>query len=150
MTPRFFPYRPRSLRGLLAALATVALAAGTSAMLQGFQGRPVGYLRAALAAGLALAFSWLVWRLRPRSRYGVRLDLAGVELARALDGQTERVLWNQIAAVRQAGRWAPRWVVELRDGTSRELPRALFADAAVWADLGRALGTSGAAPPADA
>ena len=150
MTPRFFPYRPSGLRGFLAVLAAVATAAAASAVLQGLEGRPVGYVRAALAAGLALAFSWLVWRLRPREHYGVRLDLAGVEMARVLDGRPERVLWSQIAAVRQAGRWAPRWVVELRDGTSRDLPRALFSDPAIWVDLGRALASSGGGSHADA
>jgi hypothetical protein len=150
MTPRFFPYRPSALRGFLTALAVVATALGAAALLQGLHGRTASWVRAALAAGLALAFAWLAWRLRPRARYGVRLDLAGVELARAIDGHTERVLWSQIAAVRQVGRWAPRWVVELRDGTSRELPRALFSDPAVWADLGRALGTSGGPSASDA
>jgi hypothetical protein len=142
MTPRFFPYRPSALRGFLAALAVVATALGAAAVLQALQGRTTSWVRAALAAGLALAFAWLAWRLRPRERYGVRLDLAGVEFARAIDGRAERVLWSQITAVRQAGRWAPRWVVELRDGTSRELPRALFSDPAVWTDLGRALSGS--------
>jgi hypothetical protein len=108
------------------------------------------YVRAALAAGLALGFLWLAWRLRPRANYGVRLDLAGIELARAVDGRPERVLWGQLSAVRQVGRWAPRWVLELRDGTSRELPRVLFSDASVWADLGRALAASGGRSPADA
>jgi hypothetical protein len=150
MTPRFFPYRPGAIRGVLAALAAVATAVGTAATLQGLHGRPVGYVRAALAAVLALAFVWLVWRLRPRDGYGVRLDLAGVELARAIDGHPERVLWSQVAAVRQAGRCAPRWVVELRDGTSRELPRALFSDPSVWADLGRALASSGGHSTTDA
>jgi len=150
MTPRFFPYRPSALRGFLAALAVVATALGTAAVLQGLHGRPASWVRAALAVGLAVAFAWLAWRLRPRERYGVRLDLAGVELARALDGHAERVLWSQIAAVRQAGRWAPRWVVELRDGTSRELPRVLFSDPSVWADLGRALSTSGGPSTTDA
>jgi hypothetical protein len=92
-------------------------------------------------AGLVLAggFVWLGWRLRPREGYGVRVDLAGAELARALDGRTERVLWPQIRAVEQTGRWAPRWVLTLTDGTRRELPRALFSDPAVFADLGRVL-----------
>lgn len=142
MTPRFFPYRPSVLRSLLASLAAVATAVGASAALQGLHGRHLAYVRAAVAVVLALAFLWLMWRLRPRSRYGVRIDLAGVELARAIDGRPERLLWSQIAAVRQAGRWAPRWVVELHDGTSRELPRALFSDPSVWVDLGRAMGTS--------
>jgi hypothetical protein len=150
MTPRFFPYRPSTLRGFLAALAVVATALGTAAVLQALQGRTTSWVRAALAAGLAIAFAWLAWRLRPRERYGVRLDLAGVELARALDGRAERLLWRQIAAVRQVGRWAPRWVVELHDGTSRELPRALFSDPAVWADLGRALTASGDHSASDA
>lgn len=150
MTPRFFPYRPSGLRGFLAALAAVATAVGATATRHGLHGRPMEYVRAALAAGLALGFLWLVWRLRPRANYGVRLDLAGIELARAVDGQPERVLWGQLSAVRQVGRWAPRWVLELSDGTSRELPRALFSDASVWADLGRALAASGGRSPADA
>jgi hypothetical protein len=67
-----------------------------------------------------------------------------------MDGQSERVLWNQLLGVRQVGRWTPRWVLQLRDGTSRELPRALFSDPSVWADLGRALAASGGRSPADA
>ena len=150
MTPRFFPYRPVGLRAFLAGLSVVAIALGVAAALQGLQGRTSSWVRAALAVGLAFAFAWLVWRLRPRDGYGVRLDLAGVEIARALDGRPERLLWGQIAAVRQAGGWTPRWVVELRDGTSRELPRALFSDPSVWADLGRALSTSGGQSASDA
>jgi hypothetical protein len=95
--------------------------------------------RAVAAALLCAAFLWLVWRLRPREGYGVRVDLAGAELARAVDGRPERLLWTQLAGVRQTGRWSPRWVLDLHDGTRRELPRALFANGAVFADLGRAL-----------
>jgi len=69
----------------------------------------------------------------------VRVDIAGVELSRAIDGRTERVLWPQIKAVEEMGRWAPRWVLGLTDGTRRELPRALFSDPAVFTDLGRIL-----------
>ena len=150
MTPRFFPSRPVGLRAFLAGLSVVAIALGVAAALQGLQGRTSSWVRASLAVGLAFAFAWLVWRLRPRDGYGVRLDLAGVEIARALDGRPERLLWGQIAAVRQAGGWTPRWVVELQDGTSRELPRALFSDPSVWADLGRALSTSGGQSASDA
>lgn len=105
--------------------------------------------RAMAAALLCGAFLWLVWRLRPRDGYGVRVDLAGAELARAIDGRPERVLWNHLAGVRQTGRWSPRWVLELHDGTHRELPRVLFANGAIFADLGRALSRPGGASRAE-
>ncbi len=139
MTPRFFPYRPSKLRALLAALAVIAAAVGTAALARAGARRPTASARAVAGLGLSGAFAWLVWRLRPRDGYGVRIDIAGAELSRALDGRTERVLWPQIKAVEQAGHWAPRWVLTLTDGTRRELPRALFSDPAVFADLGRVL-----------
>jgi len=139
MTPRFFPYRPTLLRAALAVIATAAGGLGASALRHGLGGVPLALPRAVAAALLCGAFLWLLWRLRPRDGYGVRVDLAGAEVARAIDGRPERVLWTQLAAVRQAGRWSPRWVLELHDGTCRELPRVLFANGAVFADLGRAL-----------
>src|SRR5678815_44123 len=139
MTPRFFPYRPNKLRAILAVFAIVAAALGAAALVRAGQGRPIASARAGAALGLSGAFAWLTWRLRPRDGFGVRVDLAGAELSRALDGRTERVLWPQLKAVEQAGRWAPRWVLTLTDGTRRELPRALFSDPAVFADLGRVL-----------
>jgi hypothetical protein len=139
MTPRFFPYRPTVLRTALLAIATASAALGAAALRHGLQGASLAWPRAVAAALLTGAFLWLVWRLRPRDGYGVRVDPAGAELARALDGRLERVLWNELAGVRQTGRWSPRWVLELHDGTRRELPRALFASGSVFADLGRAL-----------
>jgi len=139
MTPRFFPYRPIRLRALLAALAVFSAALGTAALLRATRGSPAASARAVAALGLSGAFGWLAWRLRPREGYGVRVDLAGAELSRPLDGRIERLLWTQIAAVQKVGRAAPRWVVSLSDGTRRELPSALFSDPAVFADLGRAL-----------
>jgi hypothetical protein len=136
---RFFPYRPTVLRTALLVIATSSAALAAAALRYGLQGASLAWLRAVAAALLSVAFLWLVWRLRPRDGYGVRVDLAGAELARALDGRLERVLWNDLAGVRQRGRWSPRWVLELNDGTRRELPRVLFASAAVFADLGRAL-----------
>jgi hypothetical protein len=139
MTPRFFPYRPTRLRLLLATLAVIGTAFGTAALVRASQGSPTASARAVAGLALATAFAWLVWRLRPREGYGVRVDLAGAELCRPLDGRPERLLWTQIAAVRQFGRWAPRWELTLTDGTHRELPRALFSDPSVFADLGRVL-----------
>ena len=139
MTPRFFPYRPSRLRALLAVFAVVSAAVGAAALVRAGSGRPIATARAVAGLGLSGAFVWLAWRLRPRGGFGVRVDLAGVELSRALDGRTERVPWPRIKAVEQAGRWAPRWVLTLTDGTRRELPRALFSDPPVFADLGRVL-----------
>jgi len=150
MTPRFFPYRPKRLRALLAAFAIVAAAIGTAALVREGQGRATSAARAVAGLGLSAAFVWLAWRLRPRDGFGVRIDLAGVELSRAIDGRTERVLWPQIKAVEEVGRWAPRWVLGLTDGTRRELPRALFSDPAVFADLGRVLSRPAGSPRADA
>jgi hypothetical protein len=139
MTPRFFPYRPTRLRLLLAGFAVVSTAFATAAILRASQGNPTASARAVAGFALALAFIWLVFRLRPREGYGVRVDLAGAELCRALDGRPERLLWTQIATVRQLGRWALRWELTLSDGTCRELPRALFSDPSVFADLGQVL-----------
>ncbi len=139
MTPRFFPYRPTRLRALLAACAVVGAALGTAGLARAGRGSSTASARGVAGLALAGAFAWLVWRLRPREGYGVRVDLAGAELARALDGRTERVLWPQIRAVERTGRWAPRWVLTLNDGTRRELPQALFSHPAVFADLGRVL-----------
>jgi hypothetical protein len=150
MTPRFFPYRPSRLRAILAAFAVVAAAIGTAALVRAGRGKPTSAARAVAGLGLSGSFGWLAWRLRPRDGFGVRVDLAGVELARAIDGRTERVLWPQIKAVERMGRWAPRWVLGLTDGTRRELPRALFSDPAVFADLGRVLTRPTASPHADA
>ena len=150
MTPRFFPYRPSRLRALLALFAVVAAALGSAALVRAGRARPTAAARAVAALALSGAFGWLAWRLRSRDGYGVRVDLAGAELSRALDGRTERVPWPQIKAVEQLGRWAPRWVLTLTDGTRRELPRALFSDPAVFADLGRVLSRPEGSPRADA
>ena len=150
MTPRFFPYRPSRLRALLAVFAVVSAAVGTAALVRAGHGRPTASVRAVAGLALSGAFAWLAWRLRPREGFGVRVDLAGAELARPIDGRTERVLWPQLKAVEQVGRWAPRWVLTLTDGTRRELPRALFSDPAVFADLGRVLNRPEGSPRADA
>lgn len=150
MTPRFFPYRPNRLRAILAAFAVVAASLGTAALVRAGQGRPSSAARAVAALGLSAAFAWLTWRLRPREGFGVRIDLAGVELCRPIDGRAERVLWPQIRGVEETGRWAPRWVLGLTDGSRRELPRALFSDPAVFADLGRVLSHPTGPPRADA
>jgi len=150
MTPRFFPYRPTRLRLLLATLAVVGAALGTAAFVRAAHGSSTASARAVAGLALAAAFGWLAFRLRPREGYGVRVDLAGAELCRALDGRPERLLWPQIATVRQVGRWAPRWVLTLGDGTRRELPRALFSDPAVFDDLGRALSRPQGGSGADA
>jgi len=150
MTPRFFPYRPLRLRALLAALAVVSAAFGTAAMVRAGHGTTSASARGVAGLALGGAFLWLVWRLRPRDRYGVRVDLAGAELARPLDGRIERVLWPQIRAVQETGRWARRWVVTLTDGTRREIPRAMFGDPAVFADLGRVLARPEGSREADA
>jgi len=150
MTPRFFPYRPSRLRAILAAFAVVSAAIGTAALVRAGQGRATASARAVAGLALSGSFVWLAWRLRPREGFGVRVDIAGAELSRAIDGRTERVLWPQVKAVEQVGRWAPRWVLTLTDGTRRELPRALFSDTAVFADLGRVLNRPGASPRPDA
>jgi len=150
MTPRFFPYRPSRLRALLAAFAVIAAAIGTASLVRAGRGRPTASARAVAGLALSGAFAWLTWRLRSRDGFGVRVDIAGVELSRAIDGRSERVLWPQIKAVEQLGRWAPRWVVSLTDGTRRELPRALFSDPAVFDDLGRVLSRPEGSPRADA
>ena len=118
-------------------------ALGTAALVRAGHGRATASARAVAGLALSGCFVWLAWRLRPRAGFGVRVDLAGAELSRAIDGRPERVLWPQVKAVEQVGRWAPRWVLTLVDGTRRELPRALFSDTAVFADLGRVLNTSG-------
>ena len=150
MTPRFFPYRPTRLRALLAAFAVVGVAFGTAGLVRAGRGSATASARGVAGLALGGAFVWLAWRLRPREGYGVRVDLAGANLARALDGRIERVFWPQIETVRQTGRWAPRWVLTLADGTRRELPRALFSDPSVFADLGRVLARPERAPRVDA
>lgn len=150
MTPRFFPYRPSRLRVILAIFAVASAALGAAALVRAGHGRPTASARAVAGLTLSGAFAWLVWRLRPREGFGVRVDIAGAELSRALDGRTERVLWPQIKAIEQVGRWAPRWVLTLTDGTRRELPRALFSDPSVFADLGRVLNRPEGSPRADA
>src|SRR5262249_8381063 len=86
MTPRFFPYRPSRLRAILAAFAVVAAALGTAALVRAGQGRPTSSARAVAGLALSSAFAWLVWRLRPRDGFGVRVDIAGAELSRPIDG----------------------------------------------------------------
>ncbi|MGZ5959142.1 MAG: hypothetical protein ACXWLI_12060, partial [Myxococcaceae bacterium] len=108
----------------MAGLAVIGGALGFAGLVRAGRGNALESARGAAGLVLGGAFVRLGWRLRPRDGYGVRVDLAGAELARALDGRTERVLWPQIKAVEQIGRWAPRWVLTLTDGTRRELPRA--------------------------
>ena len=150
MTPRFFPYRPARLRALLATFAVISAAFGAAGLVGAGQGSPTASARGVAGLALSTAFVWLAWRLRPRDNYGVRVDLAGAELARPLDGRAERLLWPQIRSVTRIGRWAPRWVLVLADGTRRELPRALFSDPALFDDLGRALTSPGASSAVDA
>jgi hypothetical protein len=137
---RFFPYRPARLRAVMAGLAAIGAAFGTAGLVRAGRDNPLASARGVAGLALGGAFVWLAWRLRPRDGYGVRVDLAGAELVRPLDGRVERILWPQIDRVEQTVRWAPRWVLRLSDGSRRELPRALFSDPAVFGDLGRALG----------
>lgn len=150
MTPRFFPYRPARLRAVMAVLAVIGAAFGSAGLVRAGRTNPLASVRGAAGLVLGGAFLWLGWRLRPRDGYGVRVDLAGAELVRPLDGRVERVLWPQIQRVEQTGRWARRWVLTLTDGTRRELPLALFSDPAVFSDLGRALSRPQDALPGDA
>ena len=150
MTARFFPYRPTRLRAILAGFAVIGLAFGIALLVRSGEDGLLASARGVAGLALGCGFLWLAWRLRPRDGYGVRVDLAGTEVARPLDGRPERLLWQHIGGVSQTGRWAPRWVLTLTDGTRRELPRALFSYPAVFGDLGRALSRPAASTPRDA
>jgi hypothetical protein len=125
---------------------------GAAALVRAGAGRPTASVRAVAGLGLSAAFAWLVWRLRPRDGYGVRIDIAGAELSRPSTEERNGCSGPRSRPWNSTGRWAPRWVLTLTDGTRRELPQALFSDPAVFADLGRVLnrpeGSSGPTPEA--
>ncbi|MGZ3479747.1 MAG: hypothetical protein ACXU81_05315 [Myxococcaceae bacterium] len=108
----------------MAGLAVIGGALGFAGLVRAGRGNALESARGAAGLVLGGAFVRLGWRLRPRDGYGVRVE--------------------------QTGRWAPRWVLTLTDGTRRELPRALFSDPALFSDLGRALGRPEGSLPGDA
>ncbi len=99
----FYPYHPLKLRlwvsaGLLVALALTAWALGGAADTNA--GREV--LRGGMSLGLAAGFAMMLYRLRPREDWGVRLTTRSILVSRARTGTIE-VPWETVREVRRLG-----------------------------------------------
>lgn len=145
--PRFFPFNPRFTRfGLFAVAAgtTIALAAALAVR------QPGSTVRAGLLGALLLAVGYVLFRLRPRSGWGVNLDERGFSVARPLSGESSHVRWHQVRSIERAGRRREVLVVRTHVGDQVLIPRQLFPDRRSFEALAAALEERTPAPSYDA
>ena len=140
----FFPYNPRILRLALLAcsIAAVALAAWALAAAR-VNGELTAWARLGVALGLLGAFAWILYQVRPRAEWGVKVDPLGLTAARPLSGGPVELVWSQIAEVRRDG-----LLIRLKPEGRFILNRHLFADAKTFDALAREV--EGRAPKLDA
>ncbi len=125
----YFAYHPLLWRLTLvvAALASLWLTVW-AALSWSRTGAPVEALRAALCLGLLLAISSVVFRLRPRSGWGVKVGPTTLTVSRALSAAPRHVdiPWSAVREIRRLGRARDTLVVFLSDERRVLVSRRLF------------------------
>jgi hypothetical protein len=127
----FFPFHPLRLRRGLLVGAVMGLALTGWALLGAVgQTEPLGEARAGVSFGLALAFLYARFRLRPRPGWGLTLTPEGFQLSRPLSATPIQAPWTEVASARRLGP-RPVAIAVLFSGDRRVLiPRHLFASEA--------------------
>ncbi len=124
---RFFEYHPLRWRLMLLAAAGCALILTVWAVTAAVGSEnPVELARAGLSAGILAALLTLMYRLRPRTRWGVELSPAMLTIARPLEGHIV-VDWADLREVQRAGMRRNVLLLTLSDNRHISLPEHLFA-----------------------
>ena len=125
----YFAYHPLLWRLTLLAAALASLALTGWAALSWFQsGAMIEALRAVLSLGLLLATTSVVFRLRPRSGWGVRLGPTVLTVSRALSATARHIdiPWSAVREIRRLGRARDMLVLCLADERRVSVSRRLF------------------------
>lgn len=151
MSADFHPYNPRRFRlGVLAAaVACVALGAWALATARE-TGAIEAWARAGLALGLLGAFAYILWHLRPREGWGVKLEPMGVTVSRPMSGQPIELVWSQISEVRRGGKKRDTLVILVRPEGRVLVPGHLFKNTPAFEALAEALERRAPPMPHDA
>ena len=124
----YFPYHPLRWRVTLLGAAVLSLGLTLWACVGWYRGGGVLEAgRAALSLGMLLAIASVVFRLRPRSDWGVRVGPTVLTVARA--GATRGhvdIPWSAVREIRRLGRARDTLVVFLSDDRRVLVPRHLF------------------------
>lgn len=136
----FFPYDPRRARWALVGCAVVCVVLGAWTLASARQTADVGaWARLGLLMGLLGAFGYVLFRIRPRPGWGVKVEPLGFTFQRPLSGDEVHLVWSQIAEVRRDGRRREKLLILVRPEGRVLLQRHLFASAEVFEALTRAL-----------
>ncbi|WP_338872066.1 hypothetical protein [Myxococcus stipitatus] len=139
-SPRFFAFDPRATRIALFLGACVLAVLTAWALANARDGGGVQDMaRAGVSAGLMFAFLVALHRLRPRSGWGVTLDVRGVRVARPFSSRELDLHWGQIDSVRRLGRRGDVLGLFLKEEGRVLVTRHLFARKAVFEELISAL-----------
>lgn len=130
-------------------VAAVALAAWALAAARAGGGLGA-WARLGVALGLLGAFGWILYRVRPRADWGVKVGPLGLTVARPLSGGPVELVWSQILEVRRDGKKRERLLIRLRPEGRFILDRHLFADEATFDALAREVEGRAQTPKLDA
>lgn len=124
----YFPYHPLRWRVTLAFAAVISLGLTSWAFYGWYRGGSMLEAgRTALSLGLLLAIASVVFRLRPRTDWGVRVGPTVLTVARAAvkAGHID-IPWSAVREIRRLGRSRDTLVVFLSDDRQVLVPRHLF------------------------
>jgi hypothetical protein len=151
VSARFFAFRPRGLRRALFAAAVLAVVLSAWALARGLRGvEHFGTLRALVLAALAVGFGVGWVRLRPRPDFGIRLDIAGIDVSRPWGTHSLHIPWTHVGETRTEKRPWKRLVVEVRPEGQLLIAELLVGSKSTFADLVRALEERAPRAPGDA
>jgi hypothetical protein len=151
VSSRFFAFRPRGLRRALFVAAAVAVVLSAWALARGLRGvERLGTVRAVVLAVLAVGFGVGWVRLRPRPDFGIRLDIAGIDVSRPWGTRSLHIPWTHLGVTRTESRPWKRLVLEVRPEGQVLIAELLVGSRAVFEDLVRALDERAPRPPGDA
>ena len=140
ISPRFFPFNPRSVRlGLLGCALLGAALTGFAGSAVRHGGGSAQLVRLMLLAVLTVASGLGALRLSPRADWGVSLDDLGLTLARPLGGPPVRLSWREISRVSRGGKRGETLIVYAEPEGRVEVGRQLFASGQEFDELSDAL-----------
>ena len=136
--PAFIPYHPLRWRLLFFAGAGLSLLLVAQALQGARDGsEPLGWVRASVVGLLMMAMLYVVFRLRPRSGWGITFSGTAMTVARPLGGELA-LPYSAIKSTRRMGKNRDTLML----ATSSEqilLPAHLFANRQVFEALGTAV-----------
>ena len=135
MSGHFFPYDPRRFRLYLWMAVAAALTLTAWAVVGYATGGGLSEMaRAGLAAGLLAAMGVTLYRLRPRSGWGVQVGPVTLVVARPMEGRHE-VPWSEVREVRRLGKKRELLEVQLSGDRRLLVPGQLFPSRAAFEAL---------------